>query len=259
VPWTAREDAAAVYFPACVNRIFGNPRSAPQRPSLPEALVTVSARAGRPLWIPPDVAGRCCATPWASKGFEDGHAEMARATAAAVLEWTEQGRLPLLVDASSCTLGLLAEVPERLAEEQREAYSKVRILDSISWVRHELLGALSVHERLSTIAVHPPCAAAHLGLSGELAEIAGALAERVLAPLGPSCCGTAGDRGLLHPELPAAAARSDRAERGAEHADAHVCANRTCEIGLTTATGAEHGSFVLLLEELTRPGAARAQ
>jgi D-lactate dehydrogenase len=259
VPWTAREGAAAVYFPACVNRIFGNPRGYAARPSLPEAMVTVSARAGRPLWIPPDLAGRCCATPWSSKGFLDGHAEMARASASAILDWTEQGRLPLVVDASSCTLGLLAEVPERLDDATREAYSNVRILDSIAWVRGEVLGALTLQDKLGAIAVHPPCAASHLGLAGELLEIAGELGERVLAPAGPSCCGTAGDRGLLHPELPAAAAASERAERGEPAADAHVCANRTCEIGLTGATGEEHGSFVLVLEELSRPGAGRAQ
>ena len=107
--------------------------------------------------------------------------------------------------------------------------------------------------------MHPPCAASHLGLTEELTAVAGALADRVLAPAGPSCCGTAGDRGLLHPELPAASARSERIERGEEPADAHLCSNRTCEIGLTGATGHEHGSFVLLLEELTRPGAGRAQ
>jgi D-lactate dehydrogenase len=258
-PWTAREGAAAVYFPACVNRIFGNPRGYAERPSLPEALLTLSARAGRPLWIPPETAGRCCGTPWSSKGFEAGHREMARATAAAVLDWTEGGELALVVDATSCTLGLLAEVPEQLDDALRDAYSRVRVLDSIAWVREELLDALEVRTQLGVIAVHPPCAATHLGLAGQLREVAAAMAERVLAPLAPSCCGTAGDRGLLHPELPAAAAGSERAERGAEPADAHVCSNRTCEIGLTAASGDEHGSFVLLLEELTRPGAGRAQ
>ncbi len=107
--------------------------------------------------------------------------------------------------------------------------------------------------------MHPPCAASHLGIAEELTAVAGALAERVVAPAGPSCCGTAGDRGLLHPELPEASARSERIERGEESAGAHLCSNRTCEIGLTAATGHEHGSFVLLLEELTRPGAGRAQ
>ena len=135
----------------------------------------------------------------------------------------------------------------------------VRIVDSIAWVREELLDALRITERVGAVAVHPPCAANHMGLAGALIEIAQALAERVDAPVGPSCCGTAGDRGLLHPELPAAAAGSERAERGTERVDASISANRTCEIGLTNATGAEHGSFVLLLEELTRPGAGRAQ
>src|SRR5207302_2774329 len=85
LPRTTRDGAAAVYFPACVNRIFGNPRDRPAEPTLPEALVAVSARAGQPVWIPNDVAGNCCATPWSSKGYRRGHELMARTAAEAVL------------------------------------------------------------------------------------------------------------------------------------------------------------------------------
>src|SRR3954468_12835735 len=60
LPRTSREGAAAVYMPACVNRIFGRPRSNGAGLHLPEAMVAVSARAGLPVWIPDDVAGRCC-------------------------------------------------------------------------------------------------------------------------------------------------------------------------------------------------------
>jgi D-lactate dehydrogenase len=257
-PWTAREGAAGVYFPACVNRIFGNAREEAERPSLPEALLTISARAGRPLWLPPDVAGFCCGTPWSSKGFGDGHREMSRRIASAVLEWTEDGRLPLIVDASSCTLGLLAEVPAALDDIQREAYERVEIVDSIAWVHRELMGSLEVRGKLGSIAVHPPCAASHLGLGGQLKEIAEALAEQVIAPPVATCCGTAGDRGLLHPELPAAAAESDRIEFQLPAAEAHLSSNRTCEIGLSQAGGHSHSSFVLLLERLTRPGGTPA-
>jgi D-lactate dehydrogenase len=49
---------------------------------------------------------------------------------------------------------------------------------------------------------------------------------------------------------PAAAELADAAP------SACLCSNRTCEIGLTQATGRDYGSFVLLLEELTRPGNA---
>ena len=93
VPALPREPAAAGAGAPAGDRARGRGRrlpagvhqphlrqSARQRgaPSLPEALVAVSARAGLPLWIPADVAGHCCATPWSSKGYQRGHEEMAR-------------------------------------------------------------------------------------------------------------------------------------------------------------------------------------
>ncbi len=249
----AREQASAVYFPACVNRIFGEHLGRDDRPSLAEALVTVSARAGEPLWIPPDVAGLCCATPWSSKGFRRGHGEMSRLLAAAVLRWTEGGRLPLVVDASSCTLGLVREVPEKLAEEERERFGAVTILDATAWLHERLLPRLQVVHRVGAVAVHPPCATVHLGLQETLLELAGALAEEVVVPAATTCCGTAGDRGLLHPELPAAALAPIAEELQGQAFDACLCGNRTCEMGLAQATGRSYESAVLLVEELTRP------
>ncbi len=253
LPWSARDGAAAVYFPACLNRIFGNPREQPSRPSLPEALLSVSARAGRPLWIPEDVAGLCCATPWSSKGHDRGRRWMTNAIAQAALRWTDGGALPLVVDASSCSQALLREVPEALEGELGEAFAQVEILDSIVWVHDKLLAELQISERASSVLLHPPCAASHLGLVGKLEAIAAALAEDVLMASNPTCCGTAGDRGLLHPELPAAAMRPAAEELAGASPSACLCSNRTCEIGLSEATGREFSSFVLLLESLTRP------
>jgi D-lactate dehydrogenase len=105
------------------------------------------------------------------------------------------------------------------------------------------------------MAVHPPCSAVHLGLEDRLQAIARALAEEVVVPVARGCCGTAGDRGLLHPELPASALRDLDAELGGRALSACVCSNRTCEIGLQQVTGRPYRSFVLALEELTRPQA----
>ncbi len=52
---TRREGAAAVYFPSCTNRIMGASKKARPGPSLADATVAVSDRAGMPVWIPPDV------------------------------------------------------------------------------------------------------------------------------------------------------------------------------------------------------------
>lgn len=251
-PATSRTGAAAVYMPACVNRIFGNPPEQRGEPALVQALVAVSERAGVPVWVPPDAAGRCCGTPWGSKGYVEGQREMARSTALAALRWTEEGALPLLIDASSCTLALVREVPELLDDELRERFSRVRVLDSIEWVHDTLLPALEVSGRLASVALHAPCAAVHLGLDGKLRESVAALAEEVIEPVGGGCCATAGDRGLLHPELPAAALSGTRGELEGRAVNACVCSNRTCEIGLQQVTGHPYGSVVLLLERLTR-------
>ncbi|HEX4467227.1 MAG TPA: FAD-binding and (Fe-S)-binding domain-containing protein [Solirubrobacteraceae bacterium] len=252
LPVTSAPPAAAVYLPACLNRIFGNAAGAPASPSVPEALVAVSERAGLPLWIPPDVAGHCCGTPWASKGYERGRAQMAERTAEAILRWSDGGRLPLVIDASSCAQGLREDLAEALGEADRERWASVEVLDSIEWANERLLPRLSVERRIGRAVVHHTCSARKLGLAEPLRELAETLAEEVLTPISGSCCGMAGDRGLLHPELPSSALRDLAAELQGEQADAYVCANRTCEIALQRETGAEYESFVLLLERLTR-------
>jgi D-lactate dehydrogenase len=178
---------------------------------------------------------------------------MAHSIATSAVRWTEGGALPLVVDASSCTLGLLNEVPGALEGELAEAFAKVEIVDSIAWVHDTLLPRLAIEHRVGSVLLHPPCAAAHLGLTEKLEAIAGALAEDVLTGSNPTCCGTAGDRGLLHPELPAAALAPAAEELADASPSACLCSNRTCEIGLSEATGRSFGSFVLLLESLTRP------
>jgi D-lactate dehydrogenase len=256
LPQTARDGAAAVYLPACINRIFGNPSGHELEPSLPEALVAVSARAGLAVWIPADVAGHCCATPWSSKGYSRGQDHMAAKTAAALWRWSDGGRLPVVIDASSCAQGLLHDVAARLPEQERARFEQIEVLDSIAWVHDHLLPRLHVPRKVASVAVHPTCSASQLGLAGKLEAVARELADDVLVPAATSCCGMAGDRGLLHPELPASAMRDAAAELAATPTAEHVCSNRTCEIGLQQTTGAPYASFVLLLERLTRGSAA---
>ena len=255
LPSTVRDGAAAVYLPACINRIFGGPAGGADagEPSLPQALVDVSARAGLSVWIPPDAAGHCCATPWSSKGYRRGQDHMAAKTAAALWRWSERGELPVVIDASSCAQGLIEELAPRLTDAERERFAQIEVLDSISWVHDRLLERLAIARKADSAAVHPNCAVSQLGLAGKLEAIAAALAERVLVPAAAGCCGMAGDRGLLHPELPASALRDEAAELAGEPCEEHLCSNRTCEIALQHSTGAPYSSFVLLLERLTRP------
>jgi D-lactate dehydrogenase len=177
---------------------------------------------------------------------------MARRTAEAILRWSEDGELPVVIDASSCAHGLLHDVGGALDDALRERYERVRILDSIEWVHDRLLPRLEVGVRLASIAVHPTCSATQLGLGGRLRAIGDALADDVIVPVGTTCCGMAGDRGLLHPELPRSALRDVAAELDERVPQAFLSSNRTCEIGLQGVTGRPYESFVLALERATR-------
>ncbi len=164
---TSRDGAAAAYFPACINRIFGRDPGRRRSRSLPQTLVDVSARAGKPLWIPGDVAGKCCSTPWSSKGYNRGHRWMAAATCDALWEWSGHGTLPVVIDAASCTNGLLDDVRNYLDPTRLARLETITLLDSIAWCE-SLLPALTITHRLERAAVHPTCSTTHIGLTRTL-------------------------------------------------------------------------------------------
>ncbi len=58
---------------------------------------------------------------------------------------------------------------------------------------------------------------------------------------------------MLHPELTASATAAEAAEVRALDASAHASCNRTCEIGMSRATGRGYRHVLELLEEVTRP------
>jgi D-lactate dehydrogenase len=279
LPQTVREGSAAVYVPSCANRIFGRPAAVgrsdsvngdgstgaavadrrgvaagagPSRPSLAAALVEVSARAGLPVWIPETVAGSCCGLPWSSKGFGDAHRHKANEMVERLWRWSGEGELPVVIDAASCTHALAEPGEGVLGEENAARLGKLTILDSVAWAHDRLLPQLKVARKVGSATVHPTCATRQMGLAPRLRALANTLAEDVYVAPSATCCGFAGDRGFSHPELTAAATAPQVSELAGREFDAHLSSNRTCEIGLSRATGEPYESFAFLLERLTR-------
>lgn len=250
LPSTDHAAAHAVYLPSCVNRIFGGPSGQPgDVPTVPEALTAVAARAGRPVWIPPDVNGTCCTTPWVSKGYRDGAQVMAERMIDRLWEWTHEGRLPVISDASSCAGGL-REMAGLLSGEAYRRHARLTVLDSIEYVG-ALLGSLDI-EPVSTVHLHPTCSTHRSGTSAALETIVSQLATDVRTSEPARCCGFGGDRGFLHPELTASATRemAARVEPGLPY---YLSSNRPCEIGMQQATGQPWQSYLIALERQSRP------
>jgi D-lactate dehydrogenase len=217
-----------------------------------EALVEISARAGLPVWIPADVAGTCCGLPFGSKGFGEAHAYKANTLVESLWRWSGEGELPVVIDAASCTQSVAEPGDGVLYEENVERLAELEILDSVAWAHDRLLPRLEVGQKIGSATVHPTCATRHMGLAPRLRSLATALAEDVFVAPSATCCGFAGDRGVTHPELTAAATSAQAAELSGRDFDAYLSSNRTCEIGLSRATGEPYESVVILLERLTR-------
>ena len=244
----------AVYFPACVQTMFGPAQSSTGAGPAPGKGIQYSfeqlcERAGITLLVPEDIDGLCCGTPWSSKGLAAGQESMRTKTVAALRAATRDGELPVICDASSCTEGLLATIE---SEPPVAGRRPLRVLDAVAFAAERILPLLPEYRKLESLALHPTCSSTRLGLGPALTAVAGAVAGRVEVPENWGCCAFAGDRGMLHPELTASATRKQAAEVAAMDATAHASCNRTCELGMTRATGSEYQHVLELLEERTR-------
>jgi D-lactate dehydrogenase len=190
--------------------------------------------------------------PFGSKGYGAAHRHKANEMVERLWQWSDEGRLPIVIDAASCTQAVADPGDGVLTEENAERLAKLEILDSVAWAHDRLLPLLEISETVGSATVHPTCAARHMGLAPRLRRLAGALAGDVHVAPSATCCGFAGDRGIFHPELTASATRPQAEELAGRAFDAHLSSNRTCEIGMTRATGADYESVIVLLERLTR-------
>ncbi|WP_248960458.1 FAD-binding and (Fe-S)-binding domain-containing protein [Sphaerisporangium perillae] len=242
------EEPEAVYFPACIGTIFG---AAGGGAGVSSAFLALCERAGVAVTVPDGIASFCCGTPWKSKGLTRGYDRMTRIVLPALWEASRGGALPIVCDAASCTEGL--DTMRQAAGRAGGDHASLRFVDAIEFVHGRVLPGLTVTAPLSSIAVHHTCSSTQLGTNAMMTAIAEHIAGEVLVPLDWGCCGFAGDRGLLHPELTASATEREAAEVKAGEFQAYASANRTCELGMSMATGRDYQHLLELLERATRP------
>ncbi len=252
LPSTNLEGAAASYFPACISRMMGHLPGEPTELSLVEALVKLADRAGTPVHIPFDVEGTCCGVPFSSKGFDEAHRYTINHAIEKFWEWSQQGRLPVVMDTSPCTYGVLSS-RAYLTDDNQAKFDKLKIIDSTAFAYDVLLPRLQVRRKVGSVALHPVCSVTKMNLLPQLEGVAKACADKVVVPRDAGCCGFAGDRGFTHPELTASATKHEAREVKTQSFDGYFASSRTCEVGMTRSTGQVYRSFLYLLEETTRP------
>ncbi len=235
------EGDPVVYFPACGGRIFGV-NSADEMP-LPEVIMDLLVRAGYAPRLPEGFDKLCCGQMLASKGMAEEAAEMADSVTAALLKAADDGQggyYPVIMDASSCSVRMQTHLAGRL-----------RLYDFHEFAVSALLPRLRITKKQGPIALHINCSVRRSASDAKLRQLIAACVDEIVEPAGVTCCGFAGDRGFVVPELNVHALRKIH-EALPENCTEGVSTNRTCEIGLTAETGRPYHSIAYLLEECSR-------
>jgi D-lactate dehydrogenase len=234
--------AEVLYFPSCINSLFGTTEDLM---GVTEAFLKICERAGIEVAIPEGIADLCCGTPWKSKGLTDGYQEMATRTKQELLRGAKAQGIPIVCDATSCTDGL--------SDLVTSSKLGMEILDALEFIADSALSKLTITHKVPSIALHPTCSGVQLGLDSKMLQIAQVVADEVFIPENWACCGFAGDRGLLHPELTASATAAEAREVKSRAFTKYASSNRPCEIGMSQATGQTYQHLLVLLEQVSRP------
>jgi D-lactate dehydrogenase len=154
----------------------------------------------------------------------------------ALREASEGGRWPIVFDTSPCAYRMKKFLAGRLP-----------VHDSVEFAHDTLLPRLQITPELGTVAVHPVCSVTKMGTAPRLLAIAQRCSTHVQTVDVVQCCGFAGERGFMRPEL------NEHALRHLKEALPIECrtgysTSRTCEIGLSEMSGQPYQSILYLLE-----------
>jgi D-lactate dehydrogenase len=144
------------------------------------------------------------------------------------------------MDASTCSVRMQKHLADRLP-----------LYDFHEFALAALLPRLRIAKKPGPIALHINCSVRRAASDAKLRQLIDACVAEVIEPAGVTCCGFAGDRGFVVPELNAHALRKVHEALPASCCEG-VSTNRTCEIGLTAETGRPYRSIAYLLEECSR-------
>ncbi len=228
-----------VYVPGCVSRLMGVYRKSDDRRSQIEVMQSILKKAGYEILYPERVNELCCGLAFSSKGFTKQGGEKAREMEDELKRVSNNGEIPIVMDTSPCV------------ERMKEVFDPVlKIYDPSVFVLEHLQEKLTFSKVPKSVTVHIPCSSRKLGLDDKIKNVAQMCADKVIIPPFVTCCGFAGDRGFLHPELTESALNNLK-ESLPEDITGGYSTSRGCEIGLSNVSGIQYKSLLYLIDEAT--------
>ncbi|MDA3614316.1 FAD-binding and (Fe-S)-binding domain-containing protein [Polluticaenibacter yanchengensis] len=237
-----------IYFSSCINRIMGHEH---QPKSLQKTILNLCKKAGINILLSEKINGHCCGQPFSSKGFNEAARIIEDKTINLLYHLSDKGRIPVMIDFTSCTYTLLQN-QEAFHSDTLTKFRQLTLIDSIEFLNNMVAPKLTIHQKKNKVTLHPTCSTTKLLLTQHLKNLAALCASEVYIPEHAGCCGMAGDRGFLVPQLVASATAAEVADiKKQSHCDGYYSTATTCEMAMKKHAEKDFEHIAYLLDEVT--------
>ena len=205
---------------------------------------------GEFIVVPKGVDSLCCGMIMDSRGFRQVGGDQMGGLQKALLEASDNGRLPIVCDTSPCL--------QRMKEKIDEPLLKLALFEPVQFISMYLKSELEFSKVRDSIAVHVPCSSKKLKLNDQMVGLAELCAHEVHQTPIP-CCGMAGDRGMRYPELTGASLQHLDGMMQSNNCSDGYSTSRTCEMSLSNHSSTHFRSLLYLVDEATTAKAKEAK
>lgn len=241
-----------IYFSTCINRAFAPSKKALDKRSLQEVFESVCKKANVSVIYPRNLRNLCCGK--AYKDYKESALHKAQELCHTFQAMQKDGEVAIVCDHSACSYEIMQYVRTIAVD------SKLKIYDMPQYIESVLLERLNITPKDEDIAFYAMCATKKGKWNGVLENIAKAcVSGEVITHSKTQCCGFAGNKGFMCPELNESALR----ELQIFYADKHkstlqskgikrgFASSSTCEIGLNDKTDIVWQNLLYLVDEVS--------
>lgn len=237
-----------VYFPACISRMMGSYEG--KNNNIMQTFISICHKSAINVKVLTNINGSCCGQMFSSKGFNSAYEFTANRIIAQLWETSLEGKLPIVIDVSSCAYALQKLRP-MLTKENQTKFAGLTILDSVDFLHDYVIPRIKVKQKKNAIVLHPVCALEKMGTVNKFINVAKHFANVVTVPNHSGCCGMAGDRGLLFPELTVSATHLEAEEVAQTYYEGYYSSTKTCELAMSAAVNKNYESILYLVDEIS--------
>lgn len=226
-----------IYFASCISRTVNQDTN---KKSLSQVVLTLLQRLNIDVVLLEHMDELCCGSPYKSKGFDQLSTQKSQQLSKNLSDKIDAQGItrdtPILIETSPCTLQMQQNHPE------------LNFVDASTFIYTHIAPNLTLHPIDETIMLHITCSSRKMGISDKLYQIAKQCARDVIIPHDIYCCGWAGDKGFITPELNQSALAGLKSQVPKE-CSRGFSTSQTCEIGLSLHSGINYQSILYLIDE----------